>query len=86
MGRHKPRQRKTQKEMIAALADVVYQCIQDYFAEYGYAPSIADIAERTHLSRGGVLRYLDRLELQGRIQRDYRIPRAIRLIESTLES
>ncbi|KXK14278.1 MAG: LexA repressor [Chloroflexi bacterium OLB15] len=59
----------------------VYRCISAYIAEQGIPPTLAELAACAHLSRGGVLRHLDRLEAQGRIRRDFNKKRSIVLID-----
>jgi DNA-binding MarR family transcriptional regulator len=58
----------------------VYAFIKAYIADKDIPPSIEDIATGVYLSRGGVLRHLDRLEGMGRLSREPGIPRSIRLL------
>jgi repressor LexA len=55
----------------------VYQYICDYFAEYGFAPSLRDIGRACYLSPSNVIGHLDKLEAQGFISRELRKPRSI---------
>lgn len=58
----------------------VYEYIQVYFQEHGFAPSLRDISEGCYMSPSNVVRYLDKLEAQGRISRELRKPRSIALL------
>lgn len=64
------------------MTDEVYDFIADYVATHGYPPSTRDIASGCCLSRGGVTRYLDRLQMSGRIEREPGKARSIRLLET----
>lgn len=58
-----------QKEHIQQTTEQVYNFIRDYIHQYGIAPSQHEIALACYLGESTVLRYLDRLEAQGRIIR-----------------
>ena len=49
-----------------AVTNQVYEYIQVYFHEHGFAPSLRDISEGCYMSPSNVVRYLDKLEAQGR--------------------
>jgi len=68
------------KEHFQQTTEQVYNFIRDYIQEYGVSPSQRQIAEGCYLSRGGLIRYLDRLEAQQRILRDTGLARSIRLV------
>ena len=58
----------------------VYDVIRAYFKQYGFAPSLRDISEACYMSPSNVVRYLDKLEAQGRISRELRKPRSIAIL------
>jgi repressor LexA len=62
----------------------VYDFIRRYKQEYGYPPSLREIAAACYLGRSTVLRYLDRLEIQGRLTRTSGVPRSIQLLDADL--
>ena len=62
--------------------DTVYQFICDYIKAHQMSPSLREIAEATYLGRSTVMRYLDRLELQGRLLRTPGKARSIQVVFS----
>jgi len=60
--------------------DCMYRFIQSYIQSYGFGPSLREIGEGCHLSKSIVGRYLDRLEMQGRITREPGLPRSIHVL------
>jgi len=60
-------------------AEVVYAFIEKFIHEHGYSPSMREIGFGCHIGRSTVLRYLDRLEAQGRISRELGTARSISL-------
>ena len=64
----------------------VYAFIQTYTEDHpGLSPSQREIAQACFLSQPAVIRHLDRLEQQGRIQREPGQARSIRIIEDKNE-
>ncbi len=59
----------------------VYKFICDYIEEFNFAPTHREIAEGCLLSRGTVVRYLDRLEAIGVLTREATIARSITLLD-----
>ena len=59
----------------------VYAFIRVYIRQWGYAPSIRNIADACYMSPGNVYRYLDWLEGRGLIVREPGVARSIRLAE-----
>ena len=59
----------------------VYTYVRDYILEFGYSPSLMDIAEACYLSRGSVVRYLDILVARGKLNREPGVPRSIHLLD-----
>lgn len=55
-------------------------CISEYMGEFGFAPSVRDMASRMYVSHKTAHRYLIQLESKGRIKRLQHRPRAIQLI------
>lgn len=52
-----------------------------YITERGYAPSIRDIAAAEHLHTSTVAYQLTELEMAGKIIRDERVARSLRVVE-----
>lgn len=59
----------------------VYGYIRVYLHQWGYAPSIREIARECYMSTANVYRYLDWLEARGYITRQSGVARSIRLVE-----
>ncbi len=64
----------------AKTADIVYRFICTYVAENGYPPSLRELSKGCYMSVASVIRYLDRLEAEGRLRRDPNISRGIMLL------
>ncbi|MBL8161638.1 MAG: winged helix-turn-helix transcriptional regulator [Anaerolineae bacterium] len=64
----------------AATLEQVYTFICRHWQQFGYGPSMREIAESCFISRPNVYRYLDRLEMQGRIVRDAGTARSITVV------
>jgi SOS-response transcriptional repressor LexA len=63
-----------------AWADVIVQAVADYWRTNGYGPSIRDICQITGMkTHSRMQRYIDRLQLEGRLVRAYDIPRTLRV-------
>lgn len=61
--------------------EAIYRFIGTYSAQYGYGPSLREIAEACYMSRPNVYRYLDRLEVEGLIVREPNRARAIAVVK-----
>ena len=61
--------------------EVIYTFICVYIGEHGYSPSLREIGAHCYMGRSTVIRYLDRLEAQGRISRDLGKARSISLLD-----
>lgn len=59
----------------------LYDFIEGYIRDQGYPPSLREIASACYLGRSTVLRYLSKLEAQGRITRKDGKARTITLIK-----
>jgi len=60
----------------------VLKFIQEFFAEYGYAPSFRDIMAGANISSTSYTGHLlDELVRQGHLTRDYNVPRSIVLMD-----
>lgn len=60
----------------------VLDCIREYIRERGYAPTLSEIGQRMGIhSTNGVNDHLRALEKKGRIVRDFKRARALRIIE-----
>jgi len=57
----------------------VYLFIKDYIEQHTYPPSLREIGEGCFLSLPGVVRHLDRLEGEGKIEREPGRARSIKL-------
>lgn len=62
------------------MTEQVFAFICDYVRTRKYPPSLDEIAVACYISRSTVLRHIDRLEGEGRIERDPYISRGITLI------
>lgn len=60
--------------------DVVYDYIRTFIQDNGYPPSLREISAGCFIGRSTAVRYLDKLEAQGRISRDEGRARSIRLL------
>jgi len=58
----------------------LYDFIEGYIGDHGYPPSLREIAAACYLGRSTVLRYLTKLEAQGRIKRQDGKARSITLV------
>lgn len=61
----------------------VYDFIAAYKARYGYSPSLDDIADGLHISRGGIFHLLEQMESYGMIVQPRGFLRAIKLVSRT---
>jgi SOS-response transcriptional repressor LexA len=61
--------------------DTVYDYICRHIQEHGYPPSQREIAAACYLGKTTLVRYLDRLEMSGRITHDVGHARSIRIID-----
>lgn len=66
----------------AETLEQIYAFICQHWRQFGYGPSLREIAEACFISRPNVYRYLDRLEMQGRIVRDAGTARSITLVRA----
>ena len=71
---HRQQQRKDN-------ARLIYNYICNFDAEYGYPPTITQIADACFMSRTTVVRHLDWLEAWGYLWREPGLPRAITIID-----
>jgi len=53
--------------MAHEMTEGVYTFIRDYIREHRIPPSIREIATGCYIGRSSVVRYLDKLEAQGRL-------------------
>jgi hypothetical protein len=58
----------------------VFAFLCQYNRQFGYSPTLREVAGACYMSRPNMYRYLDQLEAQGRISRDSGIARGITLI------
>ena len=58
----------------------IYDFIEDHIQTQAVAPSQREIAENCYISKGNVIRHLDRLEKLGWITREEGKARSIRLL------
>jgi SOS-response transcriptional repressor LexA len=57
----------------------IYACIRDWLLHKGMSPSLRDIGDECGMSHTSTITHLSRLEGMGWIEREYKIPRSIRL-------
>jgi len=57
----------------------IYDFIQLYWTQHGYAPGISEIAEDVSLSRSAVYRHLLHLQLRGAVNWTPNYPRTIHI-------
>ena len=62
-------------------ARLIYSYIISFEKEYGYPPTITQIAQACYMSRTTVVRHLDWLEAWGYLLREPGLPRAITVID-----
>lgn len=58
----------------------IYKAIVDYFKEYGFAPSVRELAERTNYSSTNVYQHLKQIEKEGWIEITFKSARAIKVV------
>ncbi len=63
------------------MTERVYTFIKDWVKEHTYPPTLTEISEGVYMSRSGIYRHLGKLEGQGKIWRDEKRARGIRLLE-----
>ncbi len=61
--------------------EAVYEFIKTYHEEHRKSPTIREIASGCFLSVGTIMRYLDKLEMMERIQREPHQARSIVLLD-----
>ncbi len=61
-------------------SDLVFDMIADYVERYGYPPSVRAIGHACQLSPSAVVYNLDKLEAEGRLTREPRVARSLRLL------
>ena len=67
---------------ISEANEAVFLCIEEYWNEYGYAPSVRDIREQMGISSTSVVyHHLSRLETLGLIEREPYVARSIRILQ-----
>jgi SOS-response transcriptional repressor LexA len=65
--------------------DAVYDFIRQFIDQKHYSPNYREIAIGCHIGRTSVSRYLDRLQIQGRIEYEPGKARSIRIVAVPLE-
>jgi SOS-response transcriptional repressor LexA len=73
---------KKKNSLDPAQSEIILEFIDDFITLNGYAPSLSEISEACYISTGGLIRHLDKLEAHGRITREYRKARSIRIIRT----
>lgn len=59
----------------------IFAFICRHWEQHHYGPSLREIASECYLSRTNLYRYLDKLEVEGRILRDANVARGIILLK-----
>ena len=65
-----------------ARIEEIYGFIHDYIEEHGFSPSLREISTGCFTSATNVVRYLDKLQMDGRVTREWRVPRSIVLLDA----
>lgn len=66
-------------------SEAIYEFIVIYIEEHEYPPTMREIAKGCYISAGNVVRYLDKLEAEGRLIREPRKARGLKLIHKVEE-
>jgi len=66
--------------MTDVMVEKVYSFVRAYIDQYGYPPSLREIAQGCYINVAYALRYLDILQAQGRLARKPGQPRSLRLL------
>ena len=68
-------------------SDRVLAYITSYIQEKGYPPTVRQISAGAGLNSTGVVHYyLQKLEANGRIEREFKSPRAIRVLDGAAKN
>ncbi|HDR7881818.1 TPA: LexA family transcriptional regulator [Bacillus cytotoxicus] len=65
--------------MLTAREQDALECISGYMEEFGFAPSVRDMASRLYVSYQTAHRYLLQLETKGKIKRSHHKARSIQI-------
>jgi repressor LexA len=76
----KPQKPEIKSSKTAGRLDDVIEKIKEFSEAHGYPPSIRDLSEAIKVSHSAVVVWLRELQKQGRITREPRIPRSIKLV------
>jgi len=66
-------------------SEAIYEFINIFIEEHGYPPTMREIADGCYISTGNVVRYLDKLEAEGRLIREPRKARSLKLTHKVEE-
>ena len=72
--------RRLKSSLDSQTLEDVFIFLCHYVRQFGYSPTLREVAEACYMSRPNMYRYLDALEAQGRIARDPGIARGITLL------
>ena len=72
------RQRKQSFDL--QMLEDLFAFICGYNRQFGYSPTMRELSESCFMSRTNLYRYLDKLEMQGRISRDAWVARGITIL------
>ena len=65
----------------------ILQFIKDYYAKYGYSPSIREIGKAVGIASSSTIHgYLEKLKKQGLIDYEPYLPRTIKVIDNTTQN
>lgn len=68
-------------------SDRVLAYITSYIAEHGYPPTVRQISAGVGMNSTSMVHYyLQKLEANGRIEREFNSPRAIRVLDGAAEN
>ena len=71
----------TARKPASTATEAIFAAIVRYRKTHGQSPTLNGLSAVVFMSRSGVCRHLGKLEGQGRICRDARRPRGIRVVE-----
>jgi len=72
-------------EGLSPRQQTVYDYIGNYFAENGFCPSLADIAQGLGLHENTIVSHVTALKKKGAVKSEYRVARSLRVVKQETE-
>lgn len=72
--------RRSKSTLDPQTLEEVFHFLCEYNRQFGYSPTMREVSDACYMSRPNMYRYLDLLQIQGRIARDPRIARGITIL------